>query len=527
VLRARSRRIPHRADREDGLTEETRTAVIDLGSNTFRLVVFTAAGKRWWKRTDEIYEPVRISAGMGPTGELQAAPMERALAAIDVFAHFCRAAGVDEVRAVATSAIREARNRDAFLEEAHERSGLPIEVLSREDEAFYSYVAAVNSTTLTDGAVLDLGGGSLQLTRVAGRAPREMESWRLGAVRMTERFLPDERASKKQLRALSDHVARKLGDAEWLGSGERVGRIVGLGGTIRTLAVAAEKAAEMPSFGIQGFTLERAALDELVAELAALPAAERRNVPGVKPERADLILAGAVVVQSVLEAGGFDSLEVTDAGLREGIFLATQLAPADPPLVPDVRGASVRNLAAQYDADEPHAQHVAALALSMFDALAAAGLHEGDPDERELLWAAALLHDIGTAVDYDDHHRHSRYLILNAGLPGFAPREVALIAQIARYHRKGTPSLGELRPLMRKGDQDLLDRCSALLRVAEQLERSRDQSVHEARVEVEDGRVRLALVADEEVPVARWAAERQSDVFERAFGRRLEIVGPG
>ena len=509
------------------MPEETRTAVIDLGSNTFRLVVFTAAARRWWKRVDEIYEPVRISAGMGPSGELQPAPMERALGAIDVFAHFCRAAGVDEVRAVATSAIREATNREAFLAQASERSGLEIEVLSREAEAFYGYVAAVNSTTLTDGAVLDVGGGSMQLTRVAGRAERDVESWRMGAVRMTERFLPGERATKKQLRALTDHVKRKLGEADWLpGLGES-GRLVALGGTVRTLAVAAEKAADQPSFGVQGFALERAMLDELIAELAALPASERRRVPGIKPERADLILAGAVVIQGVLEAGGFDALEVTEAGLREGIFLATQLAPADPPLVPDVRGSSVRNLAAQYDTDEPHAQHVAALALSMFDGLANAGLHAGDAEERELLWAAALLHDIGTTVDYDDHHRHSRYLILNAGLPGFTPREVALIGQMARYHRKGTPAMGGLKPLMRKGDQELLDRCSALLRVAEQLERSRDQTVHDALVELEDGHVRLALVADEEVPVARWAAERQNDVFERAFGRTLEIAEAG
>jgi exopolyphosphatase/guanosine-5'-triphosphate,3'-diphosphate pyrophosphatase len=187
----------------------------------------------------------------------------------------------------------------------------------------------------------------------------------------------------------------------------------------------------------------------------------------------------------------------------------------------------VRNLAAQYDTDEPHAQHVAALALSMFDGLANAGLHPGDAEERELLWAAALLHDIGTTVDYDDHHRHSRYLILNAGLPGFTPREVALIGQMARYHRKGTPAMGGLKPLMRKGDQELLNRCSALLRVAEQLERSRDQTVHDALVELDDGRVRLALVADEEVPIARWAAERQNDVFERAFGRTLEIAEAG
>ena len=173
-------------------------------------------------------------------------------------------------------------------------------------------------------------------------------------------------------------------------------------------------------------------LDELVDELADLTPAERAKVPGIKPERGDLILAGALVVQSVMEAGGFDCMEVTEAGLREGVFFASLLDGRYPPLIENVREHSVRNLAAQYHADPAHTEHVAELALSMWDALGS-----GDPDERELLWAAAMLHDIGMAVDYDDHHKHSRYLILNAGLPGFSPRETALIGQMARYHRKG------------------------------------------------------------------------------------------
>jgi len=227
-------------------------------------------------------------------------------------------------------------------------------------------------------------------------------------------------------------------------------------------------------------------------------------------------------VQAVMEAGEFDVLEVTEAGLREGVFFSQLLSHRKPPLFNNVRRASVRNLAAEYGQLTAHTEHVADLALTMWDALGS-----GDAIERELVWAAAMLHDIGMSIDYDDHHRHSRYLILNAGLPGFTPREVALIGQMARYHRKGTPAMGGLKPLMRKGDQELLNRCSALLRVAEQLERSRDQTVHDALVELDDGRVRLALVADEEVPIARWAAERQNDVFERAFGRTLEIAEAG
>jgi exopolyphosphatase / guanosine-5'-triphosphate,3'-diphosphate pyrophosphatase len=505
---------------------ERRTAVIDLGSNSFRLVVFTAVPGRWWRRTDEIYEAVRIGAGMGDDGKLRPKRMERALDTIEAYAHFLRATGLrgDDVQAVATSAIRDAANRDELLSRARTLSSLDVRVLSREEEARYGYLAAVNSTTLEHGAVLDLGGGSLQLVRVDRRFAQESGSWRLGTVRMTERFLPDEAPTKKQLKALRAHAREELAGAPWLAtSGER---LVGLGGTVRNLAAAAQHHAGLPSLGVQGFVLTRDALGALVTELASMPAQERGGMPGIKPERGDVILAGAATVEAVLEAGGFEAVEVTDEGLREGVFFESYLAPADPPLFPSVREASVRNLATQYDSDEHHVEHVAALTLQMFDALAAAGAHPGDAFERELLWAAAMLHDIGVAVDYDDHHKHSRYLILNAGLPGFAPREVALIAQIARYHRKGSPGFGELGPLMEDGDEERLARCAALLRLAEQLERSRDQLVHEARIDVADGKVRLELVTGGDVSVARWAAQRQADLFESAFGKRLELAEP-
>jgi len=159
------------------------------------------------------------------------------------------------------------------------------------------------------------------------------------------------------------------------------------------------------------------------------------------------------------------------------------------------------------------------------DALADAGLHPGDAQERDLLWAAAMLHDIGVAVDYDDHHKHSRYLILSAGLPGFTPRETAIVAQMARYHRKGTPSFDDLEPLMEKGDRAMLDRGAALLRIAESLERSRDQIVERAAIEVDDdGLVALRAISAQDASVARWVAERHVDQFERAFGRPLRIV---
>src|SRR5438105_2280747 len=370
-----------------------RLAVADLGSNSFRLVVFMA-GASWWKRTDEIYEPVRIGQGLAASGELGARPMERALYTLDVFAQFCRASGLQDgaIDALATSAIRDAANADAFLSRARARSQLPIRVLSREAEARYGYLAAVNSTTLHDGYVMDLGGGSLQ-------------------------------------------------------------------------------------------------------------------------------------VVSVLRGGGFDGLETTEAGLREGVFFERLLAGREPPLFEDVRRSSVLNLAAQYRVDPPHTRHVAALALGLFDELAALELHAGDARERELLWAACMLHDIGMSIDYDDHHKHSRYLILNAGLPGFSPVEVAIIAQSARYHRKGLPVPGPLAALFGEGDAQRLDRCAVLLRLAEDLERSRDQLVRGTALARRDGVIELRLIADGEAVVPRWAASREAELFSRAFGLGLAVAG--
>jgi exopolyphosphatase/guanosine-5'-triphosphate,3'-diphosphate pyrophosphatase len=317
-----------------------RVAVIDLGSNSFRMVVF-AIESAGWKRECELSSAVRIGEGLLASGQLGDAAMARALATLDEFARACDQAGLTagQIDAVATSAIRDAENGSEFLHAVRERTGLDVRVLSREQEARYGYLAAVHSTTLTDGCVLDLGGGSLQLVRVAGRIARESGSWRLGAVRMTERFLADEGptrpAKRSQCRALQAHVARKLErGAPWLsdGCGDR---LVGLGGTIRNLASAADwssqrapigqRAAGLPAGEIQGFLLTQQALADLVERLASLPAAERSSVSGIKPGRADIVLAGALAIQQVMRQGGFQALEVTGAGLREGILLERRL----------------------------------------------------------------------------------------------------------------------------------------------------------------------------------------------------------
>ena len=501
-----------------------RVAVADMGSNSWRLVVYGyEPGTPWWSLVDEIREAVRVGAGMGEERLLKPDRIDRALHTAAVFDAFCRASGIDRVDAVATSAIRDARNGDELLDAIRERTALDPRIISGREEARYGFLAIVNSTTIGDGFGLEMGGGSIQTVRVAGRALGEAESLDLGSVGVSEQFLPGEKATTRGMKALRRHVSGELERLGWWTGG---GRLVGIGGTIRNLAAAAMKRLDLPDLDVQGFVLTRDTLDELIDLLADRPASKRGGVPGIKPDRGDVILGGALVLAAALDTGGFDAVEVTEAGLREGIFFERLLGEGR--LFDDVRRASVENLAHRFNSDPGHVGHVAALSLSMFDGLAAAGMQDLGAAERELLWAACLLHDIGTAIDYDDHHRHSHYLILNAGLPGFTPRELVMIGLIARYHRKGDPDASQLGDLAEKGDGARLRLLCGLIRLAEQLERSRDRSVRAVRVAPRDGGIALEADTDPrgDASVGIWAARRNADLLADALGRPVEIEAP-
>jgi len=307
-------------------------------------------------------------------------------------------------------------------------------------------------------------------------------------------------------------------------------RLAGIGGAIRNLATAAQKRLELPYVDVQGFLLTRDVLEELIELIASKHASKRGSIPGIKPDRGDVILGGALVLAEAMEHGGFDAVEVIEAGLREGVFFERLLEGRDPPLLENVRRDSVINLAHRFRTDEVHVNHVARLSLEMFDALKEADLHDLGDWERELLWAACMLHDIGVTIDYDDHHHHSHYLIESAGLPGFDPRERELIALIARWHRKGDPDPSELGDLKRKRDHERLLLLCGVIRLAEQLERSRDSSI--ATVELDDREPCLILrpVTDgdpqSDPSVAIWSAQRNSDLLTNAIGKPVEIVGP-
>jgi exopolyphosphatase/guanosine-5'-triphosphate,3'-diphosphate pyrophosphatase len=504
-------------------------AVLDLGSSSWRLVVYRYVPGTWWRRTGQLQEPALIAQGLDASGRLSRSAIRHGIDTLEIFARYCHARGIPpgDVHAVATSAVRDAANGDELVARAAAATGFDVRILSTEQEARYGYLAAVNSTTLTDGVVLDIGGGSLQLVEVRGREAGAVGSWALGAVRVTERLLPGSRpVSRKLLKQARSTLRSELTAASWLAASGR--RLVAVAGAARNLAGAVQRAHGMDATGVQGYLLAADDLRALVARLAKLPPSARA-LPGIKPSRAGHILAAALVIEAVLELGGFEGIEVTRAGLREGIFFDHRLRSSGPPLIEGVREASIRGLAVSCETDLVHAEHVAHLASQLHDSLADVGLIDPAPDERELLWAAAILHDIGMSIAYDSHHAHAHYLIVNAGLAGFSPRDVALIAQIVRYHRKGMPDLDELEPYADNGDRELVRRCALIVRLAEQLERGHGQSIHDARLTPSgDDAIELRLQGDDDL--ARWSVSRQmrdDDTFRRVFGRRLALPGAG
>lgn len=496
-------------------------AVVDYGSNTFRLVIFRFAPGGPHRLVDEIRMPVRISAGM-TDGQIATDALARARDAADLFAAICMNKEVDAVDAVATSAIRDATNQGEILD-ILETAGVPPRVLSVEEEARYGLLGAVNSTTLTDGVVLDIGGGSMQISQAHRRRMGEFLSRPLGAVRMTEAFLAETPTPRGALRSLKAHVREELAQEPWMHAAQD--RLIGVGGAIRTLAKMDQKRTRYPLGEIHGYSLTFEALDELIGTMRRASSSERRRIPGLREDRADIMLAGAAVVREAMKLMGADRIEVCDQGLREGVFYEHLLAPAEPPLVSDVRRAGVENLASAYGYNRPHAENVARLAGATYGELVRIGLQEDDPWEREILWAASLLHDVGVLVDYNDHHKHSYYLVLNAGLPGHDHRELALVAGLVRGHRKRLPSASGLSGILRDADSERLLRLGACLRLAEALEQARDGAVRGIRARQVDSAIELVLECAAHPGVVVSAARAETHSLEGAFGPTFLLVG--
>lgn len=499
-----------------------RIAIIDLGSNTVRMVIMRAEPGFAYRLEDEIREVVRLREGMTTAG-LSEAAMARALSTLRLFKRFCDSWSVDHILPTATSAVREAVNGQQFLERIHNEMGLSLRLLSGEEEARYATLGVLNEVSLNNGFVIDIGGGSAQVAEVQNHRFRRGHAFTLGALALTLRFIKSDPIQEAELTAVSNEIGRQLDQLKWLQtSGKDSTQFVGLGGTIRNLAkmVAARQA--YPLNTLHGFTLTLTELEKNIALLSKLPLAERKKLRGLSSDRADIILPGALVLKAIMYRLHADSLTISRNGLREGVFFEYFWQHLDYPVMADTRRFSVLNMARIYSYQKAHANHVRYLAGRLFNQLAP--LHGYGRPERELLDAASLLHDLGTVISYDDHHKHSQTLIINSGLPGFSPRETSLVALLTRYHRKGKPSVAGFGSLLQPQDKKLLLQLAAILRLAEFLERGRNAAVDDITAVWNATTLRLTLIADHYPAVELWEAERNAaDLMALAFKRRVVL----
>ncbi len=493
-----------------------RIGIVDMGSGTARLVVYDFEVGKWFRLSDEIRESVRLGEGFAATGKLSQAATKRALDAIRLYTDYAAATNLGKLTVIATSAVREAANRRQFLEQL-QGFDLEFRVLSGEQEAQYGALAVANSFQVSSAWVMDLGGGSAQISRLEKRLFMGGQAFPLGYVRLTEQFLQGQRTTESEVKALEKFVTQQL-EPTLAQLRQDPMPLIAMGGTIRNLARAVQKLEEYPLDALHGYELKRDALENLIERLLNLPVLERSSISGIHADRADAILAGALVYRTILRQTETKSLIISGQGVREGAFYK-EFLPRAPHLFPEVRIFSVQNLFAHYPQDELHTQHVRKLSRKLFMALAP--IHGYGASDALLLDAAAYLHDIGMAVSYHDHHKHGAYLILNTQMPGLTHREQILLALLVQYHRKGEPKLGAYKKVLEPQDEMRLIRLSACLRLAEFLERSRSARVRDLEVSIKKNQVIIRLIALQTPRVELWEASKHGDLFRKAFGREL------
>jgi exopolyphosphatase / guanosine-5'-triphosphate,3'-diphosphate pyrophosphatase len=502
-------------------------AFMDIGTNSIRLLIVRIESNNAYTVLHQLKETVRLGEGEFARHRLDPNAISRAVNVARHFALLARNAGAHEMIAVATAATREAENQEDFLSRLREEAGLDVHVVSGLEEARLIYLGVVSGLHLGDRQAffVDIGGGSTEVIVGTQAEHLYLNSMELGAIRLSNQFLDDEGPiTPKRYERIRSHVRNEAAAALHDLRAFPIDFAVGSSGTIENLAeIAARMFWRRPwsRDDVLSYTVLRRTIDEL----CSLPLESRRRVPGMNPARADIIVGGAAIIDTLLEELAVRELRVSDRGLRDGLLVDYLLRHGYPAFAADVsvRERSVYQLGRSCRFNEDHANTTATLALSLFDSARTSGLHELGAWERELLQYAALLHHIGAFLTYSNYQKHTEYLVRNADLLGFDQTEVAIIASIARYHRG---------PLPRERDSDLFSltpdqqwavrALSTILRLAESLDRSQSGSIVSATFEQIDAR-RFVLRAQAigECQVEVWGLDNQLDAFEKVFRRKL------
>ena len=504
-------------------------AAVDIGSNSVRLKIARLQGHRL-RPIHEDREVTRLGEGVFRSGFLTPESMAETIKVLRRFHRATQQVVTDTVRVVATSALRDARNSQAFLEWVRSATGWRVEIISGVEEARLIHLGLVSSRRVDSlpTLMIDLGGGSCELTVSQAGHIRDTVSLPLGAVRLTDEFLRHDPPRKGELKRLRGFMAREVGRIAPRIAAGRVRNVIATSGTAAALAAAAAHLRKK-SPNRQRPAVSRAEMSRIAKQLARLPVAERRKIEGIGPRRAEIVVAGAMVYQELLDRFRLKAFRYSPLGLRDGI-LAQMAAEYDRSTrsgrqIESERWESIARAVKHYGIDRKHALDVRESAMFLFTGLRS--VHRLPPEYREWLSAAAMLYEVGDFVNRTGRHRHTHYIISNSEILGYTPQQRRLIAAIARYLGKSRPTVEDvpmkaIDPADRSGGQKAI----LLLRLARSLNLGRSRAVQKVRVGVRAADVRLTLVPRRRmgVDLELWAIEKDCTYFREIFGRELSTA---
>jgi exopolyphosphatase / guanosine-5'-triphosphate,3'-diphosphate pyrophosphatase len=506
-----------------------RLAALDLGSNSFHLLVADVHPDGTFEPITREKEMLRLGDEVSRYGYITPAAIDRAVRTVRRFKRLADADGALEVIAKATSAIRSAENGSEVVDLLEREADVDIDVISGLEEARLIF-AAIRASVVIDPApalCIDIGGGSVELMIGDASGLRWSASEHLGVGRLTAELVENDPPSKADRRRLEERIRKTFEALEPEVAVLAPRMAVGSSGTLNDLArmVTADATGELPATS-NGLRISRDDFLSLHERIMRSKTSERRRLPGLEEQRAELLPAGSMLLATAMEVFGFDELTTSDWALREGIVLDA-VRTHDPDDWSDdpraLRRAAVAGLARRCNSSPEHTRHVMKLALSLFDQTES--LHHLGPDDREMLEYTVILHDIGQHVSRKGHHRHAAYLVENAQLRGFSPDEVALLAALVRHHRRGDPKASEPRmAALSPDDRERVRKIDAIMRLADGLDRGRRGVVERVQVEVGPQLVLLRLYAHGDAELECWGARRKRELFERVFGRELELT---
>lgn len=519
--------------------ENQMIAAIDIGTNSLHIVIVKIeAALPSFTMIAREKETVRLGDRNLITGELKPDVMLKAIACLGRFKTLAYSLGVTSIVAVATSAVRESPNGKEFLHQIETQVGLNVDLISGPEEARRIYLGVLSGMEFNNQPhiIIDIGGGSTELILGDSEEPRSLTSTKIGAVRLTGELVKSDPITETEFKYLQAYARGMLErSVEEVQGKLKIGdfpRLIGTSGTIETIATihAREKLGLVPST-LNGYQLSLQDLRTWVTRLRRMTNIERAAIPGMPEKRSEVILAGAVILQEAMTLLGLESLTVCERSLREGVIVDWMLAHGfiDNRLrfQSSIRQRSVLKTAKKYQTNLEHGDRVAAFALSIFDQTQAQ-IHNWGANQRQLLWAAAVLHNSGHHVSHSAHHKHSYYLIRNSELLGYNETEIEIIANIARYHRKSPPKKKHenYRNLLHKEHRTMVNQLSAMLRLAVALDRRQIGAIAHIQCEYQPNFQEFKMLIfpssiEDECGLEMWSLDYKKGVFEEEFGLRF------